>query len=269
MDESPYVFGHAIDDDRQRLEYQYTLLREDFDTWFDQGVRLAGATGDFEVLDLGCGEGQYSREIARRYPRARVLGADVNPTAIAAARAAATEPNVRFVVHDAREPLPEGRFDIAVGWLMLMYLRDRAGALANLASVLRPGGVVLLGTSPDEPILLDHPSAVRLRPLGRELFERAGMTGFEDGLDGLLAGAGFTQVRTGSLTYPLGGTSPEGRRWYRYFLMSNAVARRPMVDLFGLMDGAEYDAHFATLAAAPPVDPPGSVRFLVTLARRA
>jgi len=269
MDEAPYVFGHAIDDDRQRLEYQFSLLREDFGAWFDQGVRLAGATGDVEVLDVGCGEGQYSREIARRYPRARVLGADVNPAAIAAARAAATEPNVRFLVHDATKPFPVGRFDIVVGWLMLMYLRDRAGAVANLASVLRPGGVLLLGTVPDEPIVLDHPSALRLRPLGRELFERAGMTGFEDGLDGLLTGAGFTQVRTASLTYPLGGTSPAGRRWYRYFLMSNAVARHPIVDLFGLMDGAEYDAHFATLAAAPPVDPPGSVRFLVTLARRA
>jgi SAM-dependent methyltransferase len=277
MGETAYIFGRGIDD-RQRLEYQFTLLRTDFDAWFDEALRLGGrssdpAGADWSVLDLGCGEGQYSREIARRYPHATVLGADLNPAAVAAA-GAATEPNARFLVHDAAEPLPptevpQGGFDVAVSWLVLLYLADKAGAVRNLAAALKPGGVLLLATVPDEPILVEHPSAVRLRPLGRELFERAGMTGFEDGLDRLLTDAGFQEVRTVSLTYPVGGTSREGQRWYRYFLMGIAVARHAIVDVFALIDGAEYDVHLDTLAKAPPVEPPGSVRFLVTLARLA
>src|SRR6266511_3501516 len=135
MGETAYIFGRGIDD-RQRLEYQFTLLRTDFDAWFDEALRLGGrssdpAGADWSVLDLGCGEGQYSREIARRYPHATVLGADLNPAAVAAA-GAATEPNARFLVHDAAEPLPptevpQGGFDVAVSWLVLLYLADQGG----------------------------------------------------------------------------------------------------------------------------------------------
>jgi SAM-dependent methyltransferase len=275
MDETTYIFGRAVDDN-QRLEFQFTLLREDFNAWFDEALRLGGrstdpAHADWSVLDLGCGEGQYSREIARRYPGATVVGADLNPTSVAAA--AAAEPRVRFLVHDATRPLPpgvapDGGFDVVVSWMLLLYLADKAAAVGRLAAAVKPGGVVLIATVPDEPSVVNHPSAARLRHVGRELFERVGMTGFEDSLDRLLTDAGFEQVRTVALTYPVGGASPEGQRWYRYFLMSTAVARPAMVEVFGLMDGAEFDAHLATLARTPATEQNGSVRFLVTLARR-
>jgi SAM-dependent methyltransferase len=269
MDETTYVFGGTVDD-RQRLEYQFSLLRDDFNRWFDEALRLAGrstdpADADWSVLDLGCGEGQYSREIARRYPAATVVGVDVNQTSVAAASRAGS--GVRFLVHDAAQPLPagvapDGGFDVVVSWIVLPYMADKAGVARNLAAALKPGGALVVATLPDEPIIVDHPSAESLRPFGRELFERIGMAGLEDGVDGLLTDAGFEQVRTVSLTYPMSA------RWYRYFLMGLVVARPAMVELFKLMGGAEYDARFAALAEAPVEEQHGSVRFLVTLARR-
>src|SRR5690242_11899584 len=77
-------------DDRRRLEHQFRLLREDFNLWFDGMLRLGGLSTDpdrasWSVLDVGCGEGLFTREIARRYPNAQVVGIDVDADAVATA----------------------------------------------------------------------------------------------------------------------------------------------------------------------------------------
>jgi SAM-dependent methyltransferase len=71
---SSYVLGQNVDD-RNRLQNQFGLLREDFLAWFGEALRRAGLPGEPEraacsVLDVGCGEGQYAQEIARQYPPA-------------------------------------------------------------------------------------------------------------------------------------------------------------------------------------------------------
>src|SRR6266511_1672274 len=106
-------------------------------------LRLGGLSTDpdrstWSVLDVGCGEGLFTREIARWYPNAQAVGIDVDADAVAAAMARrANVPNVRFMVHDVRQPLTDaGDFDAAAMWLVLPYLTDRRTALANLAAVL-------------------------------------------------------------------------------------------------------------------------------------
>jgi SAM-dependent methyltransferase len=265
-------------DDRRRLEYQFDLLREDFDLWFDAALRLGGLSVDpaeaaWSVLDAGCGEGLFTLEIARRYPNAQLVGIDVDAAAIAvAAQRCAAEPNVRFFVHDVRQPIlvrvPGGGFDLAVMWMVLPYLADRRTALANLAGALRPGGVVLLGNVPDEALRLSHPAAADLMAAGRELAERLRLTGLEDTLAPLLQEAGFDAITTEELRYPMGGATSYGQRWYAYMLTSMSAAKPVIVNVFGLMDEAEYDRRFDQLAAEPVLGLSGEVRFLVTIARR-
>jgi SAM-dependent methyltransferase len=262
-------------DDRRRLEHQFGLLREDFNLWFDGMLRLGGLSTDpdratWSVLDMGCGEGLFTREIARRYPNARAVGIDVDADAVAAATArGASVPNVRFLAHDVRQPLTDaGEFDAAVMWLVLPYLADRRTVLANLAEALRPGGVALLGNVPDQAIRLDHPAAAGLLAAGQQLVARLGLAGLEDSLEPLLRQAGFDDITTEPLRYPLGGATRYGQRWHAYLLTNMSSAKHPIVNVFGLMDEADYDHRFERLAAEPVLRLYGEIRFLVTLARR-
>ena len=276
---SNYIFGCNIDE-RQRLQYQFGLLREDINLWFDAALRLGGLStdpdrADWSVLDVGCGEGHLALEIARRYPRARVVGIDADAAAIAAAAASgAPEANVRFLVHDARQPIPDGvapdgGFDAAVAWMVLLYLPDRRGALTNLAAALAPGGVLLLGNIPDQQMDLDHPSAVAVATVGQQALQRIGMIGLEHDLGPLLRQSGFADVTTVVPRYLVGGATSSGQRWYALAVANIRAGKRLVVDACGLMNGVEYDRHLDQLMHAPALDQSGEARFLVTLARRA
>jgi ubiquinone/menaquinone biosynthesis C-methylase UbiE len=264
-------------DDRERLQSQFELLREDLDLWFDEALRRGELSTDadratWSMLDVGCGEGQLAREIGRRYPRARVVGIDADATAVSAASELGESGSVQFLVGDAGESLAglaEASFDVAVMWLVLPYLPDKQRALANVATVLRPGGVLLLGTVPDESLRLDHPAATEIMAAARDMVERFRLAGLEGRLPSLLQDAGFEDVVSATLRYPVGGATSYGQRWYDYLLTSLGTARNSIVNVCGLMDGTQFDGHLQRLAAAPVLDISGEVRFLATLARRA
>lgn len=102
------------------------------------------------ALDLGCGPGLMSRHLATHADR--VLGVDVSPSAVSAARRSTVDlPNVTFEVHDLLD-LPaafDGRFDLVVVADVLYYLvglgpealETIAGRIARLLS---PDGVCVL-----------------------------------------------------------------------------------------------------------------------------
>jgi len=276
---SNYIFGRNLDE-RQRLRYQFSLLREDINLWFDAALRLGGLStdpdqADWSVLDVGCGEGHLALEVARRYPRARVVGIDADATAIAAASASVTTgANVRFLVHDTRHPIPDdvvpdGGFDAAVAWMVLLYLPDRHGALTNLAAALARGGVLLLGNIPDQPMDVDHPSAVAIATAGQQALQRVGMIGLEHDLGPLLRQAGFADVTTVVPRYLVGGATISGQRWYALAVANIRAGKRLVVDACRLMDSTDYDRHLDQLIHAPALDQSGEARFLFTLARRA
>jgi SAM-dependent methyltransferase len=273
-----YVYGRNIDD-RQRLQYQFGVLREDFNLWFDETLRLGGLStdperADWSVLDVGCGEGQFTREIARRYPNSTVVGVDVDAAAIDNASASVTgDSNVRFLVHDARQPLadgvaPEGGFDVVAMWMVLLYLPDKSSVLANLAAKLAPGGVLMLGYVPDQSLRMDHPAAKRIMSAGQLALEKLRLLGLENEIGPLLERAGFDHAATVMLRYPIGGATSHGQRWYGYAMASFNAGRHFFVDVPGLIDGAEFDRLVESIAATSVLDLSGEVRFLVTLAQR-
>ena len=105
--------------------------------------RLAPASGE-QVLDVGCGCGDTSLELARRVgPEGGVLGLDISAPMLEVARGraeAAGARNLAFHEADAQTAaLPGGR-DAVFSRFGVMFFADPTAAFANLRSALRPGG---------------------------------------------------------------------------------------------------------------------------------
>ncbi len=101
--------------------------------------------GDERILDIGCGDGFLTREIAGRLSNGFIVGMDASPRMVAAAGSGAVTPaGPRFVRADARR-LPFGRcFDMAVSFNALHWVPQLDEALTAIAAVLEPGGRSLI-----------------------------------------------------------------------------------------------------------------------------
>jgi malonyl-CoA O-methyltransferase len=100
------------------------------------------------VLDLGCGTGRVSRELKRRYPRARVIALDLAPGMLREARRY-QRPWRRFerLCGDAlRLPLRDGSVDLIFSNLMLQWCEPLGAALAEVRRVLKASGFFAFST---------------------------------------------------------------------------------------------------------------------------
>jgi SAM-dependent methyltransferase len=94
-------------------------------------------------LDVGCGTGALSQAILERAAPARVEGVDPSGAYLAHARARVADGRVAFREADAmRLPQPGESVDTAVCGLVLNFVPRPAAALAEMARVVRAGGVV-------------------------------------------------------------------------------------------------------------------------------
>ena len=109
-------------------------------------LRLAGDVAGRHILDAGCGSGPLS--VALRDRGADVTGFDVSAAMVELARNRLGD-DADLIVHDLADPLPyaDAAFDDVVASLVLHYLEDWTGPLAELHRVLKPGGRVILSTN--------------------------------------------------------------------------------------------------------------------------
>lgn len=98
------------------------------------------------VLDIGCGAGQTTREVARRAIDGKVLGVDVSADLLRAARErSAGLRNVAYELGDAQmHALPRAHFDLCISRFGTMFFADPSAAFANIAASLRPGARLAL-----------------------------------------------------------------------------------------------------------------------------
>jgi ubiquinone/menaquinone biosynthesis C-methylase UbiE len=109
---------------------------------FDMMGDLAGR----RVLDAGCGDGALVLAAASR--GADATGIDPNPAMLAAARLRAQEARVPAIFSEGRVerlPFPDAAFDVVTAVTVLCFVPNAAGAVREMARVLRPGGRLILG----------------------------------------------------------------------------------------------------------------------------
>ncbi len=101
-------------------------------------VELLGEVRGVTILDLGCGEGGYSRELAAR--GAKVVGVDGSSRLVAVARERA--PEIQYIAANANalESIDSDSFEIVMASMSLMDVEDYDGALNEVWRVLRPDG---------------------------------------------------------------------------------------------------------------------------------
>ena len=110
------------------------------------GAEAAGAARGSppRVLDVGCGEGRFAAELARRgFP---VLGVDVAEEPLRRARAREPALEVLMVPAEGHWPLEDASFDLVWAGETIEHVADTVGWLSEVHRVLRTGGRLLLST---------------------------------------------------------------------------------------------------------------------------
>jgi trans-aconitate 2-methyltransferase len=112
-------------------------------TWARELIARLRLRGDERILDVGCGDGKVTAEIARAVPKGEAVGVDASPQMIEFARKTfppAKVPNLEFHVMDAREIQFLRKFDLLFSNAALHWVDDHQAFLRGAASVLKPDG---------------------------------------------------------------------------------------------------------------------------------
>jgi SAM-dependent methyltransferase len=100
------------------------------------------------VVDIGCGAGQTTRQAARAARAGSALGVDVSAPAIERARELARAEGLRNVTFERADAqvyrFPHERFDLAISRFGTMFFDDPAAAFANIRRALRPAGRLVM-----------------------------------------------------------------------------------------------------------------------------
>ena len=159
------------------------------------------AEGD-RVLDVGCGSGVVTREIARRVgPSGCAVGVDPSPALLAIARDLAEVEGLgnRVELHEGSAlalPFADGAFDVAIAVTALSHTPGAEGAIPEMARVVRPGGRIGVFDLDTDMTSVTHPD----RTLTRRIIAAASDANAVDGwlarrLPLLFVRAGLQHVR--------------------------------------------------------------------------
>jgi SAM-dependent methyltransferase len=106
-------------------------------------LRSGVRSGD-RALDLGCGEGTLTAELAAA--GATVIGAEVAPAAVERARALHPSLEFRLIPIDGPLPFEDSAFDLVWSSEVIEHVPDTGSWLSEVRRVMAPGGRLLLTT---------------------------------------------------------------------------------------------------------------------------
>ncbi len=113
-----------------------------------EALSLLDLRGSERVLDLGCGSGKITAEIARRVPEGTVVGVDSSADMIAFASEHFGRPNLHFETADIRQLRFRGKFDLVVSFNALHWIPQQGQALRSIRAAMKPSGSAQLRLVP-------------------------------------------------------------------------------------------------------------------------
>ena len=245
-----YIHGSGAEEQRRLARLNELLnagsLRE-----------LAPRPGE-RVLDVGCGQGQLSRAIARA-TGVRVVGVERDPDQADRARALAAAAgeggllDVRLgdAAHPPLAPGEGGAFDVAHARFVLEHVRDPLAVVRALVAAVRPGGRVVLSDD-DHDLLRLHPEPPGVRPVWEAFvrtYDRNGTDPYVGRrLPALLHAAGAAPRRITWVFFGACAGEP-GFAAFAENLAQNLVGARDLVAATGLVDAEGVDRAAEALAA--------------------
>jgi ubiquinone/menaquinone biosynthesis C-methylase UbiE len=172
---------------------------------------------DMHILDVGCGPGSITCDIAELTPAGQITGVDLSPAAIDQARAACAGRKIENATFAAGNILSglsfeDQSFDVVLCHQLLNHLSDPVKALREMKRLCKPDGIVAVREGichlwhPDEPILQDQDKILDITMrhsgayapgAGRYIYAWAKESGFEPTL----------------ITFTVSGVPNKGPEW--------------------------------------------------------
>ncbi len=137
MERDPAAVRSMFDRIAPRYDLANTVLSGGADVRWRRLAAAQCALGPGgSALDIACGSGRLTAELARRAPGGRVIGLDFSPRMLAKARV--DHPDIEFIQGDAlRLPFEDGEFGVSTMAFGLRNLADPRRGLAEMARVSR------------------------------------------------------------------------------------------------------------------------------------
>jgi SAM-dependent methyltransferase len=157
------------------------------------------------VLDVGCGPGVLTAQLAVRVGAAEVVAIDPSRPFVESTRQRL--PGVEVCEGSAEDlPFPDDGFDLAVAQLVVHFMSDPVAGLAEMARVTRPGGLVAANVWDHAGISGPLTTFWRaVRDLDPQAIDESARPGTREGqLAELFARAGLRDLESGSITVTVG-----------------------------------------------------------------
>src|SRR6516225_1133234 len=170
------------------------------------------------ALDVGCGPGALTAELAGRLGSPAVCAVDPSRSFTAAARERLPEVDIRLAGAEDI-PFPDDAFDAALAQLSVHFMTDPVAGLREMARVTRPGGMVGAcvwdHAGGRSPVALLWQAAAELDPSAPN---ESGLAGVREGhLAALFAAAGLGAARQTTLTVQ--ATYASFEEWWEPFTL--------------------------------------------------
>jgi trans-aconitate methyltransferase len=145
--------------------------------WARELIAKLNLRGDENILDVGCGDGKVTAEIAGAVPRGSAVGIDASKQMIGFAKKNFPQskiPNLKFQICDARRIRFDRKFDVIFSNAALHWVDDHEKILRGTASVLKTGGRLIFscgGKANAHDVFIALRPEIRLKRW-REFFRR-------------------------------------------------------------------------------------------------